>query len=92
MTKNTDSKPQGGVSLQIQGVTKRYGVRTVLNNTVLHIEPGEFVAIVGRSGCGKSTLLRLVAGLEKATAGTLRIGGKVHDGLRPDTRIRKSVV
>jgi sulfonate transport system ATP-binding protein len=87
LTIKTDSQPQGGVALHIQGVTKRYGARTVLNNTVLHIEPGEFVAIVGRSGCGKSTLLRLVAGLEQATGGTLRIGGQVHDGLRADTRI-----
>ena len=73
--------------MQIQGLSKRYGVRTVLNNTELHIAPGEFVAIVGRSGCGKSTLLRLVAGLEDATSGTLRVGGDLHQGLRADTRI-----
>jgi sulfonate transport system ATP-binding protein len=76
-----------GVALAAQGLTKRYGARTVLHNTQLHIEPGEFVAIVGRSGCGKSTLLRLIAGLEAATSGSLRIGTQQADGVRADTRI-----
>ncbi|RZI90646.1 MAG: ATP-binding cassette domain-containing protein, partial [Variovorax sp.] len=49
----------GGVKLEVRGVHKRYGEREVLRNTQLTIEPGQFIAIVGRSGCGKSTLLRL---------------------------------
>ncbi|RYF64614.1 MAG: ATP-binding cassette domain-containing protein, partial [Comamonadaceae bacterium] len=49
----------GGVKLEVRGVHKRYGEREVLRNTQLAIEPGQFIAIVGRSGCGKSTLLRL---------------------------------
>jgi len=52
-----------GVRLEVRGLSKHYGKRQVLQHTELTIEPGEFVAIVGRSGCGKSTLLRLVAGL-----------------------------
>jgi sulfonate transport system ATP-binding protein len=87
LTTKTPPSSAQGVSLQVQGLTKRYGARTVLHNTQLHIEPGEFVAIVGRSGCGKSTLLRLVAGLESATAGTLQINGETLNGLRDDTRI-----
>jgi sulfonate transport system ATP-binding protein len=51
------------------------------------IEPGEFVAIVGRSGCGKSTLLRLVAGLEAATQGAIRLDAQQVSGLRGDTRV-----
>ncbi|CAH2802727.1 MAG: Alkanesulfonate ABC transporter ATP-binding protein SsuB [uncultured Paraburkholderia sp.] len=51
----------------------------------LSIERGSFVAIVGRSGCGKSTLLRLVAGLEKTTAGVL--DKRAADGRPLDTRI-----
>jgi sulfonate transport system ATP-binding protein len=43
----------------------------VLHNCNLHIEPGTFTVILGRSGCGKTTLLKLIAGLEKADAGTV---------------------
>jgi sulfonate transport system ATP-binding protein len=77
----------GGVRLDIRALRKRYGEREVLRNTQLHIEPGQFIAIVGRSGCGKSTLLRLVAGLEQATEGTLQVDGQPIDGLHDDTRI-----
>ncbi|MDM0035467.1 ATP-binding cassette domain-containing protein [Variovorax sp. J22P271] len=77
----------GGVRLDIRSLRKRYGEREVLRNTQLHIEPGQFIAIVGRSGCGKSTLLRLVAGLEPATEGTLQVDGQAIDGLHDDTRI-----
>jgi sulfonate transport system ATP-binding protein len=76
-----------GVRLEIHGLSKRYGQRQVLQHTELVIEPGEFVAIVGRSGCGKSTLLRLVAGLESATQGSIRLDGQNVTGLREDTRI-----
>ncbi|NPC54340.1 ATP-binding cassette domain-containing protein [Caenimonas sp. S4] len=77
----------GGVRLELSGLAKSYGQREVLRNTELVIEPGEFVAIVGRSGCGKSTLLRLVAGLEEPSAGTLRVEGQDIVGLSEDTRI-----
>jgi sulfonate transport system ATP-binding protein len=76
-----------GVRLELKGLTKRYGAREVLHNAGLVIEPGEFVAIVGRSGCGKSTLLRLVAGLDAASEGSLRVDAQDVTGLREDTRI-----
>ena len=76
-----------GVRLEVRQVDKNYGERAVLSQTDITIAPGEFVAIVGRSGCGKSTLLRLVAGLEPATSGTLRIDGDTIGGLRDDTRV-----
>ena len=82
-----NKETHAGVQLDIQGVDKQYGKRTVLRNTQLSIQPGQFVAIVGRSGCGKSTLLRLVAGLEPVTRGTLRLGGKALSGLNDSTRI-----
>lgn len=77
----------GGVQLQAQGLTKRFGERDVLRRVNLTIEPGEFIAIVGRSGCGKSTLLRLVAGLESASAGQLTVNDDAVQGLYGDTRI-----
>lgn len=76
-----------GVKLEARGLSKRYGAREVLRNVQLRIEPGQFIAIVGRSGCGKSTLLRLVAGLEEASEGTLSTDGKPVAGLHDDTRI-----
>jgi sulfonate transport system ATP-binding protein len=53
-----------GMQLTLEGIHKSFGNKTVLEGIDLEIQPGEFVAIVGRSGCGKSTMLRLVAGLD----------------------------
>ena len=59
----------------LAGVGKRFGGGpAVLQGIDLALAPGEFVALLGASGCGKSTLLRLVAGLEQATAGEVRLG------------------
>ena len=82
-----EKKAARGVRLEIRGLSKHYGKRQVLQHTELRIEPGEFVAIVGRSGCGKSTLLRLVAGLEAATQGVIQLDAQEVSGLRGDTRV-----
>ena len=60
--------------LTVHGLKKSFGDNAVLRGIDLHIAAGQFVAIVGRSGCGKSTLLRLIAGLERITAGTISFG------------------
>ena len=76
-------------AVELAGVAKTYrrrGVEThALASVDLAIREGEFLAIVGPSGCGKSTLLRLVAGLHLASAGEVRIGGRVVD--RPQTAL-----
>jgi sulfonate transport system ATP-binding protein len=80
-----DAQRSVDASVELRGAGKQYGQRKVLTDFDLSIERGSFVAIVGRSGCGKSTLLRLVAGLEKPTAGVLEKRGQ--DGQALDTRI-----
>src|SRR4029077_15543565 len=52
----------------------------------LEVRDGEFMVLVGPSGCAKSTLLRMVAGLESISAGELRIGGRVVNGLPAKAR------
>jgi sulfonate transport system ATP-binding protein len=84
---STSSSSPSGVRLELRRLSKSFGTRPVLRHTELAIEPGEFVAIVGRSGCGKSTLLRLVAGLETASSGELLANGAAVSGMRDDTRI-----
>jgi NitT/TauT family transport system ATP-binding protein len=51
-----------------------------LRDVGFDVRQGEFVTVVGPSGCGKSTLLRILAGLERATSGTVALGGKTVTG------------
>jgi multiple sugar transport system ATP-binding protein len=73
-------------SIQIAALSKSYGEVQVLRGMDLDIEDGEFVVLVGPSGCGKSTLLRLIAGLEDADGGEIRIGDRIVNELAPKDR------
>jgi len=73
----------GVPAIAVDGVGKRYeGHQTVdaLNGASFTVADGEFVCLVGPSGCGKTTLFRLIAGLEPATTGEVRIHGQPVDG------------
>jgi len=74
-------------AILLSGLAKSYanGV-AALHGIDLAIADGEFVVIVGPSGCGKSTLLRLIAGLETASAGSIRIGARDVTRLEPAER------
>jgi len=72
--------------LKMTGIAKSYGDVSVLEDINLDIKTGELIVFVGPSGCGKSTLLRMVAGLEKITAGELEIDGVVVNNIPPAER------
>ena len=71
----------GESMIKLTGVVKRYRGRAVTANAVdgidLDIPEGKLVTLLGPSGCGKTTTLRLIAGLERADAGVIEIGGQV---------------
>ena len=73
-------------TVSIRDVKKSFGDITVMHGVSVDIADGEFVVLVGPSGCGKSTLLRMIAGLEKITAGTISIGDRVVNNLPPKDR------
>jgi multiple sugar transport system ATP-binding protein len=72
--------------LSIRNLEKYYGKFHALKGIDLDVPKGEFCVFVGPSGCGKSTLLRTIAGLEDASAGTVEIGGRVVNDMRPRDR------
>ncbi len=73
-------------SLELIEVRKAYGAATVLDGVSLSMETREFLAFLGPSGSGKSTLLRVIAGLETADGGEVRLGGRRIDQLPPGDR------
>ena len=62
--------------IEIENVSKFYGIYKALDDVSLSIAEGEFFSLLGPSGCGKTTTLRMLAGLEHPTAGRILIGGK----------------
>jgi len=78
-------------------LTKVYGqgetAVTALDGVNLHVEPGEFVAVMGPSGCGKSTLLHLIGGLDRPTSGQVILDGRklaqLNDNALTELRRRK---
>ncbi len=73
--------------VRLESIGKVYpnGFRAV-SDLSLTISDGELLVLVGPSGCGKSTAMRMIAGLEEITDGTLKIGDKVVNNLRPKER------
>jgi len=78
------------VGIELTAMTKRFvnpkgEVFTALHDVNLTVEPGSFCAIVGPTGCGKSTTLTMVAGLDRPSAGLVRVGGEPVQGIASGT-------
>lgn len=79
---NSAAKP----FISVQGVTKRFGTFTAVNDVTLDIYRGEVFCLLGGSGCGKTTLLRMLAGFETPTEGKILIDGKDMANVPADRR------
>jgi iron(III) transport system ATP-binding protein len=64
-------------SVELRGLTKRFGPLAVVDNVSLTIEHGRLVCLLGPSGCGKTTTLRLIAGFLEPSGGEIRVGDKL---------------
>jgi NitT/TauT family transport system ATP-binding protein len=76
--------------IELTGVTKKFvtpsgSMFTALRDVDLVVAPGQFCAVVGPTGCGKSTTLTMVAGLERASAGLVSVGGQPVNGIASGT-------
>jgi ABC-type Fe3+/spermidine/putrescine transport system ATPase subunit len=80
-----DGAPDSG-ALSFNGVTRRFGDFTAVDNVSVQVGRGELLAIVGASGSGKTTTLRIAAGYESPDSGTVTLGGVDITGVPPERR------
>jgi spermidine/putrescine transport system ATP-binding protein len=73
-------------AVRFEGVTKRFGSATAVEDLNLTIRQGEFFSLLGPSGCGKTTTLRMVAGFEQPTEGRIFLDGEPVAGVPPYKR------
>ncbi|MGH3347756.1 MAG: sulfate/molybdate ABC transporter ATP-binding protein [Nocardioides sp.] len=74
------------MSIDVTGVTKKFGDFVALDDVTVSLPTGQLTALLGPSGGGKSTLLRIIAGLDKADSGSVRIEGTEATKLPPQKR------
>src|SRR5919109_3346003 len=68
--------------IELEGLTKRYGDKLAVNNLTFSVRPGMVTGFLGPNGAGKSTTMRMILGLDRPTAGDVRIDGKHYDQLK----------
>ena len=73
-------------TIEIRKLTKKFGDFVAVRDADLSVAAGEVVCLLGPSGCGKTTTLRMIAGLERATAGDVVIAGQRVNDLPPEKR------
>ncbi|MCD9878121.1 ABC transporter ATP-binding protein [Streptomyces guryensis] len=72
--------------IELVGLTKRYGEKLAVNNLTFTVRPGMVTGFLGPNGAGKSTTMRMMLGLDRPTAGDVRIDGIRYDRLRDPLR------
>ena len=72
--------------VELQGVTKRFGDVTAVDDISLEVRQGQIISLLGPSGCGKTTTLRVIAGFETPDSGSVLITGEDMVGKRPYER------
>ena len=80
------SERLGNVVIEMDGITKGYGDRVLIEDLTLKLPPGGIVGVIGPNGAGKTTLFRMITGQEKPDSGTIRIGDTVHLGYVDQSR------
>ena len=78
--------------VQVDGVTKRFGELTVLDDVSLDVDEHQVVCLIGASGSGKSTLLRCINRLERIEAGSIAVDGAVISGDKVDVNALRQKV
>ena len=74
---------RGDEVLQLRGVTKAFGDRTLFEEIYLHVVPGERIALLGENGTGKTTLLNMIMNRESVDGGVIRVGPSVRTAYLP---------
>ena len=74
---------RGDEVLQLKGVSKSFGDRTLFSDVYLRVEGGERIAFLGENGTGKTTLLNMIAGTEPAGSGIIRMGPAIRAAYLP---------
>ena len=74
---------RGDEVLQLRGLTKSFGERTLFSHIYLRVEPGERIALLGENGTGKTTLLNMIVGSERPDSGSIRLGPSVVTAYLP---------
>ncbi len=75
--------------LTVRGLTKRYGGLVAVKEVDLDLRPGEILGLIGPNGSGKSTVMKLIMGLERPSAGSIRLDGAEIGGM-PAHRVARS--
>ena len=83
---NTTPTPQAAAAIAVEGLTKRYGNVTAVDDLSFTVRPGAVTGFLGPNGAGKTTALTAIVGLSRPTAGRALINGMPIDAVTPDAR------